>query len=297
MKRRDSWLGAAIALAPLLAAPSARAWCRTTTDPTTPATPSTCITTGTPLFWGTRCATFTLDAQAGGGLDLATVRTAATAAFDTWSAVTCGSTPVFSVVESATTVDCQRAEYSSNDGNSNTIAFISDFSARMYPDAIAVTIVWHNQDTGQIYDADMMINTAYGPFVQCNGTCLPSESHFDLQNTITHEAGHFFGLAHSAVVGSTMFYSALPGETSKRTLAQDDLDGLCAAYGSGVVPAECDPTPRHGFDANCNDDGSGRGGCRCDASGESSGPIPMMGSIGLLTLGLMVLRRLRFPAR
>jgi len=52
----------------------------------------------------------------------------------------------------------------------------------------------------------------------------------DLQNTLTHEAGHFIGLAHSTVPGATMNPTTHPGETAKRTLSADDVAGVCAVY-------------------------------------------------------------------
>lgn len=257
----------------LLALPStASAWCRTTTDQTPAASPTTCVTTGIPLRWTRQCQTFSLDSAAGGGLGLEPVRTAVTSAFGAWNAVTCAAGPMFSVTPTID-ITCDRAEYSSNDGNSNTIAFTSDFAARMYPDdAIAVTVVWHDTDTGVIYDADMLLNEQMGPFVNCGVACAPTETHFDLRNVVTHEAGHFLGLAHSADVAATMYFRADVGETLKRTLAQDDIDGICDIYGGATVPAECDPTPRHGFDSNCNVEPSGRKGCGCDLPGASRGP-------------------------
>ena len=52
----------------------------------------------------------------------------------------------------------------------------------------------------------------------------------DLQNTLTHESGHFIGLAHSPVPGATMNATTQPGETLKRSLAPDDAAGVCAIY-------------------------------------------------------------------
>jgi hypothetical protein len=52
----------------------------------------------------------------------------------------------------------------------------------------------------------------------------------DLQNTVTHEVGHVLGLAHSDVQGATMAATTGAGEISKRTLAPDDLAGICAVY-------------------------------------------------------------------
>ncbi len=69
----------------------------------------------------------------------------------------------------------------------------------------------------------------------------------DVQNTVTHELGHVLGLDHSNVASATMSATASPGETGKRTLDQDDMDGICSAYpapksSSGCATAGSQPT-------------------------------------------------------
>jgi MYXO-CTERM domain-containing protein len=66
----------------------------------------------------------------------------------------------------------------------------------------------------------------------------------DLQNTATHEAGHFLGLSHSPEPDATMYASAPIGETAKRTLADDDVAGLCELYPAGGPPTTCTPSGR-----------------------------------------------------
>lgn len=70
---------------------------------------------------------------------------------------------------------------------------------------------------------------------------------YDLQNTVTHEAGHFLGLAHPCgpdvgtgnctgyPTDTTMYPTATSGETQKRTLADDDVSGICAIYPAAAV--------------------------------------------------------------
>ena len=56
----------------------------------------------------------------------------------------------------------------------------------------------------------------------------------DLLTVATHEVGHALGLCHSAV-SSAVMWPTYEGE--RRTLHQDDIDGIQAIYGPPVVPA------------------------------------------------------------
>jgi hypothetical protein len=62
------------------------------------------------------------------------------------------------------------------------------------------------------------------------GAPLPGEQ--DLQGVAAHEYGHALGLAHSSVVGATMYPSASAGGYALRSLAADDVAGLQAVYGA-----------------------------------------------------------------
>jgi len=73
----------------------------------------------------------------------------------------------------------------------------------------------------------------------------------DLENVMTHELGHYLGLAHSTVLDATMFASAEAGETIKRDLDPDDIEGLCTIYPAGSPGGVCDFTPRGGLQLDC----------------------------------------------
>ena len=66
---------------------------------------------------------------------------------------------------------------------------------------------------------------------------------FDLQTILTHEAGHFLGLAHATSETSVMyaFYAQ-----DARELTPDDVAGLCAAYPPtvGTAGLSCRLRPR-----------------------------------------------------
>ena len=91
-------------------------------------------------------------------------------------------------------------------------------------------VVGARPGVGRIVDADIEINAEHHKFAftlqgEGQGTGV------DLQSVITHEAGHFLGLAHSEHPQATMHASVAAGETNKRSLHEDDRTGLNALYG------------------------------------------------------------------
>ncbi len=127
---------------------------------------------------------------------------------------------------------------------------------------VALTSVLYDPATGRIIDADIEVNgwdgaagtigspPQHGWYFTCfsgtqpqacttYGQSTPDCAYIDLQNTVTHEVGHFIGLAHSSVAGSTMIATTGPRETSKRDLAADDVAGVCAIYPQGSGGCGC----------------------------------------------------------
>ena len=100
----------------------------------------------------------------------------------------------------------------------------------------------------------------------------------DLQSTLTHEIGHALGLGHSDIAEATMAPSIIGGDISKRTLDQDDINGICALY-----PVHDDPqqwTPPHcGLDLTGNgtpcdsDDGDNTQGCSYSPSSKTTATL------------------------
>jgi len=67
---------------------------------------------------------------------------------------------------------------------------------------------------GQIVDADMMFNPAK-TFTTTGGSGV------DLQSVTTHEAGHLYGISHSAAKGSVMFYALQQGTAGRLHKIED----------------------------------------------------------------------------
>ncbi len=134
--------------------------------------------------------------------------------------------------------------------NTNIIVFRDDDTWNESKAMMALTTVTHRNATGVIYDADIEINTSnyqYGIY-EINGSNV-----VDLQNTLTHEIGHVFGLDHSNDPNATMFPYSTVGETNLRNLSDDDYLAIATIYPKSV-PAQCKfkdkyfKKPKYGMD-------------------------------------------------
>jgi uncharacterized protein (TIGR03382 family) len=137
---------------------------------------------------------------------------------------------------------------------------------------VALTSVLYDPATGRIFDADIEINgwdghpgapdaspPDHGWYFTCHPGVEPGPctsygqdgcQFIDLRNTVTHEVGHFIGLAHPCGVREgrvdcetvpppdggvpyadrTMSPTTGPGDLDKRSLSVDDVAGVCAVY-------------------------------------------------------------------
>lgn len=251
-----------------LAAPSvAGAFCRTTTVPVAAdfsPTRERCWTNGFPLFWRNSCVSYSIQKLASRQVAYDDAANAFSRAFTKWTGSTCpsenvGRSRVSIDVRDLGPVECPEVDYNQSGGNQNVIVFRDDkWPHGDTANTLALTTVTFNPNTGEIYDADMEINTKERKVTLVDP--VPKDG-YDFESIVTHEAGHFLGLAHSGDSLAAMYANYVPGATAMRNLTSDDVAGICSIYrpdGTRVVLDEkitkgpsCDPTPRHGFIREC----------------------------------------------
>ncbi|MDD9943457.1 MAG: matrixin family metalloprotease [Myxococcales bacterium] len=219
---------------------------------------------GVPLAWSTPCASYSLVHHDNDALSFEEIRDAVDFSFQAWTGTECDGRPV--ALETAQTEalsECPEPAHNQSAGNVNTIAFVANWEAEGFePEALALTKVWHDSTTGNILGADMLLNQDMGEYADCGNQPCPGK--VDIENVVTHEAGHFLGLGHSEEADATMYFTADRGEVKKRGLHADDIAGLCALYGPQDEDPVCKPhdfVPPGGFEPTC--DPAPETGCSC----------------------------------
>ncbi len=272
-------------------------------------------TAGVCIWWPSRARSFQIDSQGTPDAPQADVFNAIRLSFQTWGAVSC-SDLTFSEEPLSTDPRLRVVGYTSGGTNHNLVLFRTQACRDVVPtndpcrssggcgnaydcwddvhgDAvIATTTTTSNKFSGEIFDSDIELNDAPAAngtkftFTAVDG--LPCTTplqtgcvRIDVQNTVTHEAGHYLGLDHSTDPDATMYASAPSGETSKRDLATDDINGICAIYPRGAPTATCGSAGDNLTQPS--------GGCGC--SHGQTGPGAALGALLLLLQGIRRSRR------
>lgn len=110
--------------------------------------------------------------------------------------------------------------------SNNQIRFSSNFA--MYGSAVVGVTEVSYATSGVINTASILLNEENYEFTATPGMALGNTIY--LKDVVTHELGHFVGLAHSEVLNSSMFYQNYPGQSE---LAADDKAGIRSKYNAG----------------------------------------------------------------
>ncbi|MCB9547939.1 MAG: matrixin family metalloprotease [Myxococcales bacterium] len=186
---------------------------------------------GVPIEWTTNCISYYLNEIGSEDVAIDKVEAAIIDSFGAWEAPDCSD---LNLTYAGRTNDAS-AGYRRSGTNRNVVVWRDDEGSWVHQSSIiAVTTVTFCTEAGSgcpfvgaILDADIELN---GEGFRFTDTPVLAATRFDIRNTVTHEAGHFFGLDHSANTQATMFASAPPGERSKATLHEDDVEGICSIY-------------------------------------------------------------------
>jgi len=103
-------------------------------------------------------------------------------------------------------------------------------------DSIATCYYWYYTTTGRLVEFDIVFDDYY------SWSSTGEAGKMDVQNIATHEFGHTLSLGdlyEGADTQKTMYGYGSLGETKKRTLHQDDIDGICYIY------RESEPEPEN----------------------------------------------------
>jgi hypothetical protein len=283
-----------------LASARAEAYCQTTTcnakDPTAADAcqydAQGCATNGFKLYWPNACVSISTQADGSPlrGITSDTMNSMVGDAYYNWTNVDCGGQVPSIQVFTRSPVSCHQVQYNSRQPNANIWMFRDDKWPGDDVGTLALTTVTFNRTTGEIYDADVELNSAQNVI-----TVGDTDVKFDLQSIVQHESGHTLGLSHSPLVYSTMDAMYSSGDVVKRTLSNDDVQGICAVYPPGQDRGACDPTPRHGFSSDCAAPTEKKRGCALEGPVRAS--LPGLAGLGLAILGAVGLRRRRRRAR
>ncbi len=126
----------------------------------------------------------------------------------------------------------------------SSLYFASRSADVLDPEVLGLTQVWYEADTGRIFETDIVLND-----LQYRLTARPQDTggaDIFIENVLTHELGHAFGLSHSGVMQATMLHTEGPEQAH---LGCDDQLGIREVYrvdrGTGGIRATIeDPAGR-----------------------------------------------------
>ena len=166
------------------------------------------------IKWNTNTVTYYVNTSGGQSDSLAAIQ----AAMQTWTDVPSSS---FRFVYGGPTTNTVR-----NPDDGINIIYFGKIRNKA---RVARNYVWWNKESGKLYDSDIVFNTAH----KLNAADKCPEDSYDIQSVLTHELGHSLilnELYKQTHDGKTMYWKENKGDTKKRTLDQDDIDGINYLY-------------------------------------------------------------------
>jgi hypothetical protein len=165
------------------------------------------------IKWGTNTVAYYVNTSGGPAGCLAAIQ----AAMKTWTDVPSSSFRFMYGGHATSTA------YNINDGV-NIICF-----RKMGNKANVARNFIHHDASGKICDSDIVFNTDH----KFSATDACPKNCYDIQNVLTHELGHSLSLNElkkRIYADKTMYWKEMKGETKKRSLDMDDIEGIAFLY-------------------------------------------------------------------
>jgi hypothetical protein len=187
-------------------------------------------------------------------------------AFATWAAVACAELSFvnggqFTMCTAADKTACPAGTVHFDHATAEIYVFWYDAAnASAYPanpQFFASRMLWYGTSQ-DLVGASIAVNG----FDYAWDTTGGNATTLDVQNEMTALVGGVIGMAKSTVPGATMYPDTQFGDTSKRTLAQDDIDGVTYLYPDPSCPTPPPPDPSC---TAASDAGPGADGALADA--------------------------------
>lgn len=194
-----------------------------------------CVIDGALLHRTSPCLSFAVARGNGSAFGLTDDQFAAIVlqAFERWSSVDCGGgqKPGFNI-QSAGLVVAKSPHFCAEVSLNTSTWFLSrpwTSDGALLANAVTTSGVAN----AEIFDADVELN------VDKILRDFPGADHSEvLLAVVTHEAGHFLGLAHSPEPQAVMYEGYSRG-LAARPLTEDDIQGICEIFPPESAPSEC----------------------------------------------------------
>lgn len=180
------------------------------------------IINGTKLKWSSSTIEWRMNSQGSDDIADNSEMLAIVRAFENWEQVP-GSKVKFN----------RKGNTNSKNHGANThiVFFDENNSSGFFPGlstTVAITPISYDVPTGIIQDSDIVFNGK-----DFNWTTTGEPGRFDVQDVATHEIGHFMGLDHSPVLGSSLWPYVVPNQWHHRSLSADDEAGAVDISSAG----------------------------------------------------------------
>lgn len=192
------------------------------------------------IRWEVRELSFSLAAPGSRTMDPVAAQEAVVRSFERWAAPDCTDLSFrFAGVVPAGSLPSE----------TNPVVFV-DADWRHDAAAVGLTTMTYRTQSGIIQYGLMELNEHFFRFGDAEADCLDDGITYDLEAVVTHEAGHFIGLAHprpEALEGADRPPTMSPAigvcNSDFRSLEQDDESGLCFIYPVGAPARQCPALP------------------------------------------------------